>query len=200
MKKDREFVNSIKIAAPCGVSWDSMEGDERSRFCGECKLNVHNVSSMSDAEVKDLFRNANRGVCVRLFRRFDGTVITDNCPVGLRRIRDKIKLRIACLVAVLLSAGLITSAQAQGLVGAPLDPRYGLSGNVVGVMADFPNGLGGADPTTIPSYVGMGASLMWISGLLLTRKASISLISLGLAVISAVLGALTIVLSFGASL
>lgn len=25
---------------------------------------------------------------MQLYRRFDGTIITDDCPVGLRRIRD----------------------------------------------------------------------------------------------------------------
>lgn len=65
---------------------------------------------------------------MRLYRRADGTIITDNCPVGLRKIRDRLKLTAAAVLAIFVILGFMDSAQAQGLVGAPVDPRYGQSG------------------------------------------------------------------------
>lgn len=131
MRKNRKcsddaLVQQLYIAAPCNVPWDSMEGDERTRFCGQCKLNVYNIAEMSTKDAAALVRKNEGRVCLKLYRRADGTVITDNCPVGLRKVRDRMR-RVA--VAVLMSlawVGLISSAQAQGLVGAPVDARYGV--------------------------------------------------------------------------
>ena len=37
--KDKIF-DRIYIASPCKVDWDSMTGDERTRFCQQCQLHV----------------------------------------------------------------------------------------------------------------------------------------------------------------
>src|SRR5262249_1274225 len=69
------------------ASWDKMIGDERTRFCQECKQNVYNVSGMTGAEAEAFLAQAveNRAdICVRFFRRKDGTVLTSDCPVGRR--------------------------------------------------------------------------------------------------------------------
>ncbi|MBA3993799.1 MAG: hypothetical protein C0469_09755 [Cyanobacteria bacterium DS2.3.42] len=132
---DDALVQKLYIAAPCDVGWDTMEGDERTRFCGQCKLNVYNIAEMSTKEAATLIRGNEGRLCLRLYKRKDGTIITDNCPVGLRKIRDRMK---RCAAAVIMSfawVGLLSSAQAQGLVGAPVDPRYGVSGEV-GTFAD----------------------------------------------------------------
>jgi TonB family protein len=85
----QSLLDNIEIAAPCSVSWESMTGDEKKRFCRHCRLNVYNISEMSSAEAQQLLFNSDssKPLCVRLYRRFDGTVITKNCPVGLKKIR-----------------------------------------------------------------------------------------------------------------
>jgi hypothetical protein len=80
---ERSWLDQIDVAAPCRVSWDAMKGDERVRFCGACKLNVYNLSGMSRQEAEKLVSGADGRVCVRFFRRQDGTVLTEDCPVGL---------------------------------------------------------------------------------------------------------------------
>ena len=47
-------LDNIRIATPCSMSWDDMEGDGAVRHCSECKLNVHNLSEMTRDE-KRLF-------------------------------------------------------------------------------------------------------------------------------------------------
>ncbi len=109
---DSALLNKIQIAAPCHVDWDSMTGDERKRFCGDCKLNVFNISEMSTRDAAALIRETEGRACMRLYRRADGTVITDNCPVGLRKVRDRMRKTAAAVVAYLIVVGLL-SGQAQ---------------------------------------------------------------------------------------
>jgi hypothetical protein len=77
-------VNKLRIASPCSVGWENMSGDEKTRFCKLCSLNVYNISEMSGAEVQKLIEKTEGGICGRIYRRADGTVITKDCPVGLR--------------------------------------------------------------------------------------------------------------------
>ena len=72
----------LEIATPCPASWDDMEGDERVRFCPECELNVYNIASMTEAEALALIKEREGRLCVRLYKREDGTVLTRDCPVG----------------------------------------------------------------------------------------------------------------------
>jgi hypothetical protein len=63
-----------------------MAGDRRVRFCPYCRQNVYNLSAMTAAEATSLLRERERSPCVRFYRRRDGTVLTTDCPVGVRRI------------------------------------------------------------------------------------------------------------------
>ena len=76
------------MASPCKIGWENMEGDDRVRFCGGCSKNVYNISEFSRTEAEAFLREHGVSKCVRFYRRRDGTVITNDCPVGLRKIRD----------------------------------------------------------------------------------------------------------------
>jgi hypothetical protein len=90
------MLEDVRVATPCGVSWDTMTGDDRVRFCGQCKKNVYNLSAMGRAEAEALVAEREGPMCVRLSRRADGTVLSGDCPVGVRRRR----VRIAAFSAV----------------------------------------------------------------------------------------------------
>ncbi|MFO0735511.1 MAG: hypothetical protein U0270_06515 [Labilithrix sp.] len=103
-------VTSI-IAAPCDVPWASMQGDHRSRHCAQCNRDVHNLSAMTETElfafldaVEALPANQHKP-CVSLFQRFDGTVLTADCPIGMSR-----RQRRALLTAALGAAGVAVVA------------------------------------------------------------------------------------------
>mgnify|MGYP007088033300 CR=1 FL=1 len=85
-------LNNIKIASPCSADWSAMTGDERKRFCGDCKLHVYNLSGMTKYDAENLLRNNEGGLCVRYFQRADGTVMTSDCPVGWARIKQRLTL------------------------------------------------------------------------------------------------------------
>ena len=94
-------LEQITIASPCTADWDAMQGDERVRFCGQCELNVYNLSAMEREEAQAFVRESEGKVCVRMFKRRDGTVITQDCPVGLRAI---LRRRLSWLAALPLYA------------------------------------------------------------------------------------------------
>lgn len=83
----QDILSRISIASPCTVSWDSMAGDERVRFCSGCKLSVYNLSAMSSDEAIELMQShEGNPPCIRFFRRADGTIITADCPIYAKRL------------------------------------------------------------------------------------------------------------------
>ncbi len=96
---------TLKVASPCTEKWESMVGDERTRRCERCALNVFNVSELSEAEMLELFAKANGArVCARFFQRADGTVLTRDCPVGLARLRRRVVVAITTSLALVIAA------------------------------------------------------------------------------------------------
>jgi hypothetical protein len=61
-----------------------MRGDHQVRFCDRCQQHVYNLSEMTAAEAVQLIEGKQDRLCVQLFRRRDGTLITADCPVGWR--------------------------------------------------------------------------------------------------------------------
>ena len=82
-------LDRIRVASPCPVGWEQMTGDDRVRFCAECQLNVYNFSELTRTEAENLLRTTEGRICGRLYRRTDGTIITKDCPVGLRAVRQR---------------------------------------------------------------------------------------------------------------
>lgn len=120
------LLDVIDIAEPCQVPWETMSGDERIRFCGQCKKSVYNISDMSSASAEN-FLQANVGsVCLTFIRRSDGTIVTDACPKFFRPVRNC--YRVLQKVVVLLLGTVFTSVtfappasaqRSRGFVYAP---------------------------------------------------------------------------------
>jgi hypothetical protein len=101
-KFDSPLIN-IKIASPCSADWNRMDGDERKRFCGDCKLNVYNLSGMTKYDAEHLLRMSEGRLCVRYFQRPDGTILTRDCPVGWARVKQRVSIFAAAAFSVILS-------------------------------------------------------------------------------------------------
>jgi hypothetical protein len=99
--KKQDPWENIRIASPCKADWASMTGDERSRFCGACNKHVYNLSEMTRDEAAELIEKNEGKLCVRLFRRRDGKVLTQDCPKGLLAVRTKIAAGIGAMVATI---------------------------------------------------------------------------------------------------
>ena len=101
MNKFTNPLNSVKIASPCSQDWNVMIGTERRRFCGECKLNVYNLSGMSQREAENLLLNSEGRLCVRFYRRADGSVLTKDCPVGWQMIKRRVSKTATAFASLL---------------------------------------------------------------------------------------------------
>lgn len=115
IKNGDDILARIGVASPCSVDWDTMTGDERARFCGQCEKHVYNLSEMTRKEAENLVLKSEGKTCVRFYLRKDGTIMTEDCPLGLRVIKAGIR-RIsvaAAAVASLLVSLFPTAANAD---------------------------------------------------------------------------------------
>ena len=112
MAKSKTSLDHVQISAPCTANWDQMPSfrNDRVRFCSQCNLNVYNLSAMTRDEATALVYQTEGRFCVSFYRRPDGTILTENCPVGLRAI----KRRAAWFAQVLLGM-LVTALSVIGL-------------------------------------------------------------------------------------
>ena len=104
-------IDRVRIATPCSISWEQMTGDNRVRFCDHCQLNVYNLSALSRVEAEKLIASTEGRLCARLFRRVDGTVLTEDCPVGLRVLRRRVAKRTAAIFAAMVSLSAVALGQ-----------------------------------------------------------------------------------------
>jgi len=104
MTKFTNPLSNIKIASPCAADWNEMMGNERRRFCAECKLNVYNLSGMSQREAENLLLNSEGRLCVRFYKRADGTILTKDCPVGWQAIRQRVSKTATAFASLVFAA------------------------------------------------------------------------------------------------
>ncbi len=136
MRKCSSPLDHVTVAAPCNVGWDNMVGNERVRFCGQCSLNVYNLSAMSKSDAEQLVSQTEGRLCVRYYRRADGTILTKNCPVGLRALKRRLSRIARASISAVLSflAGILA---ATGLRQQPLIP-VATQGAVIKVSEKLP--------------------------------------------------------------
>ena len=105
MIRPDEILKGVRVASPCPTSWDNMEGDERVRFCSLCSLNVYNLSEMTAKEAASLVtQHEGRRLCICYFQRADGTMLTQDCPVGVRAIRKRLANALACVFVLFIGS------------------------------------------------------------------------------------------------
>ena len=123
MARFNDPLDRVKIAAPCRADWEQMIGTDQVRFCGQCNLNVYNLSSMKRDEAESFVARNEGRLCVRFYRRQDGSMLTKNCPVGLTAIRRRMSY-----LAKAISSAVLAFCAGLGLYegfssAAPFEPR-----------------------------------------------------------------------------
>jgi Carboxypeptidase regulatory-like domain len=138
------MINNMRIASPCSADWEQMPGDDRVRHCHACNLNVYNLSAFTEREIRALVANREGRLCARLYRRSDGTVLTRNCPVGLRVVTR----RISRVAGAILSF-LVPNFGAMPLAAAQSYTRTNVNGVALQLEVVDPSGalVSGADVT-----------------------------------------------------
>ncbi|RYX83139.1 hypothetical protein EON83_16455, partial [bacterium] len=134
-------LESVQVASPCHADWNAMHGDERSRFCPSCAKNVYNLSAMTRPEAELLLQEKEGRLCVRFYVREDGTMLTQDCPVGAAALKQRSPsfalwagvASVFVLVGALLSPSLVTGVNAQ-----PESPSHETPSQTVAPVVETP--------------------------------------------------------------
>ena len=136
-----------------------MVGNDQVRFCGQCELNVFNLSSMTKSEAEHLIAGSDQRLCVKFYRRRDGSIITQDCPVGLRAFRRRISRLRNAVAATLFGflAGLGGTLGFRGLENALENSILKLRARpIMGAVAIKESALAPEDPPTVGRVETMG--------------------------------------------
>ncbi|MDP3508888.1 MAG: hypothetical protein Q8T09_12935 [Candidatus Melainabacteria bacterium] len=135
MQNPKHQMKNIMIASPCTVDWNTMDGDDSVRVCGACKHNVYDTSKLTSKEIVDLMARDSKA-CLKIYRRADGTLLTEDCPFGLRTLRRGAR-RVSKIAASLWALALsFTSVSAQSGTIKPEDtPKQNASSNTAETKA-----------------------------------------------------------------
>ena len=118
-KRVLPLLDTVKVASPCNRSWDEMLGDDRVRFCTSCEKNVFNLSAMSREDAEALLASRSQGeLCIRYYQRADGTVMTQDCPVGVAKKRRKLFVLAAAGAGAMAFAAVATQRTTCATMGA----------------------------------------------------------------------------------
>ncbi|NJM53994.1 MAG: hypothetical protein HC846_11765 [Blastocatellia bacterium] len=101
MNKFTNPLNNIKIASPCSADWNEMIGNDQKRFCGSCQKNVYNLSEMTKDEAENLLIDSEGRLCVRFYKRADGTILTQDCPVGWAAFKRRVSKTAAAFASLI---------------------------------------------------------------------------------------------------
>jgi hypothetical protein len=91
---------NLILSSPCPKRWTDLVGNDRIRYCGDCKLNVYNLAIMRPAEIEALFRKTGGRLCGQLYVRNDRTATLRDCPPGRSGV---LRRRIAKAAAAFLA-------------------------------------------------------------------------------------------------
>jgi len=142
-------LQNIRVASPCPADWNTMAGDERIRRCSECNLNVYNLSAMTEHEVQRLVADSQGRLCGRFYRRADGTILTQDCPRGLRAVARRVARTATAVLTAVVSATLAfagtkpkpqqteqTQCTGSGVVLLVMDPQGAVIQNAEVTLTD----------------------------------------------------------------
>lgn len=111
----------LRIGSPCSVDWAAMTPADKGRFCADCKKVVHELSRMTEGEVRTLLGGAKPGqLCVRYVYDRAGKVFfagdAPASPGGLVPSSFLSRAKRAALVAAAIAVPLATAACGGGEV------------------------------------------------------------------------------------
>src|SRR5260370_7365007 len=105
--------NPLRLPSPCPADWNQMAGDDRTRECAECNVKVYKLCGMTEREIQQLVARTQSRLCGRMYRRSDGTVITQDCPKGLRAVARRVSRMAAAVLTAVMSVSFAFAGNKQ---------------------------------------------------------------------------------------
>jgi hypothetical protein len=66
----------LSVAKPCQEQWSAMSGNAMARHCDACKKIVHNLATMTPAQIERIVFESQGALCGRITYRGDGSAVT----------------------------------------------------------------------------------------------------------------------------
>jgi hypothetical protein len=121
----------LHCASPCAARGDApLIGSGRERYCWRCGRDVYDIASLSPQDARAVLGLGGAAPPPRLYVRDDGSVMTADCPVGMRRRRVR-RWLAASMWAFILAAPLALAWPPQlreGPTDADFTAALGASG------------------------------------------------------------------------
>lgn len=132
-EKQFNVISEVQVATPCAARWEEMVGDEKVRFCQGRQLPVYNLSAMDVEEAAERIAQDDDRLCVRFYRRADGTILTRDCPLGIQKAYQR-RAFINGMAGALISLGVLGTVlmPTQGAVARPAAHRAALFSSALG--------------------------------------------------------------------
>ncbi len=108
-----DLLGRVQVVSPCTADWEKMIGDDKIRHCPKCDLSVYNLSGMTAREAAHLIYSRQGRLCVRFYRRADGSMLTQDSSL----IRHGSRLAGAALSAAMTVT--LAAAQTAPQPGSP---------------------------------------------------------------------------------
>ena len=172
-------LSHVRVAAPCRADWESMRGNERVRFCGQCSMNVYNLSNMTKQDAEALILNTEGRLCVRYYHRADGSILTANCPVGLRALKRRVTGFSRAAVSSVLSffagmAVLVGFETAQNSLDAAAEASLDLISPVPLPVAEPQEQLPPPEYSTVMGDIALESAAKWVNGAITVGRVEVT--------------------------
>lgn len=154
MRTEKNLSESIRIVSPCTEDWNEMTGNEQTRACSHCEMDVNDISMMSETEALKLINRTNGNLCVR----YESDPVT-NAPIFADKLYQ-ITRRTGVAAGVLgatLAVSTSAYAQSSGTTKIPVSSQTTVS-NVKQTNSKFktpkPPKVSPTPPKTRPKTMG----------------------------------------------
>jgi hypothetical protein len=120
-----------KIDRPCRMRWESLQGDEKRRFCDQCQLHVHNLSAMTAEEQMTLAKSQTSRICVRYQTHEGLRAVRWGAWISATRL---LTWRNAAAAFIISGLGFVGIKISRGELPNPIAPthQYPASGSIMG--------------------------------------------------------------------
>jgi hypothetical protein len=165
------LLDAIQIARPCPADWEAMaavagQAADRVRHCAQCNLRVYNLSALARQDAEQLIHQSEGRLCVRLYRREDGTVLTQDCSWFRRAAKAteagarRAAWAAACGLAFLMGSAVWAGSLLRDADGDPSDGFVARGFEAIGRIGPLDRIVTWIYPTP-PQAAPMGK---WIAG------------------------------------
>ncbi len=139
----------IQLDKPCRLPWSDLIGDDKTRFCTQCRLHVHNLSAMTSEEAAQFLANRSGRTCVAFAPSANGAPMTlDYAPAAPVRAKHAI------------AAGLAVAAAATAIAFAHVSAKSPATAPTMVGMLPLPSRQITTAPSTNPSKQDWAPMLM----------------------------------------